>query len=520
MVWAIITFITFIKSIWQAFTGPLSHYPGPKLRAISILPKAWNEFIGNDITVVPHLHAKYGPIVRIAPRELSYSDGSTAFKEIYGFHKSGSSPYKDPAFYATPLNGVDNMITVLDDASHGRQRKVFTHAFAEKSMRDLEPRLKFWAERMVAKLDEQANGRDVVDMVQYFNCTTFGKSNIPHLLNSPILPEADKIGGPKTDIMADLSFNESLDLLENAQLSPWVQAIFAGIKLTTRLQALKRLGSIPSMLIDNLMKSPIIQAQFWNHFNHCIRRVDRRFNLQPERPDLWSAVLDKNNKDNLSKQEHYSNASLFMIAGTETTASALSGIVHNVLINPSTLTTLLHEIRTAFPNSDDVTLQRCSNLPYLSAVISEGLRMYPPIPGTAPRVIPPGGMVIGGKFVPGKTVVGVHHLAAYRNPEHFKDADDFRPERWLRGNNDEKKGTENGEDDSRDHLDAVMPFSTGPRACLGRNLAYHEMRLLLVMTFLHFDLEICERSRREWAGGQKSWLFWEKKPLRVVLRRC
>jgi cytochrome P450 len=320
--------------------------------------------------------------------------------------------------------------------------------------------------------------------------------------------------------MADLSFNESLNLLDNAQLTPWVQAIFAGIKLTARLQAFKRLGGIPSKLIDDLlMKSPIVQAQFWDHFNQSVRRVDRRLDLQPERPDLWSAVLDKAHRDDLSRQEHYSNASLFMIAGTETTASALSGITYNLLANPSSLTKLVHEIRTAFPDPDDVTLQQCSGLPYLSAVISEGLRMYPPIPGTAPRIVPEGGLVIGGRFVPGETVVGVHHLAAYRNPEHFRDPDDFRPERWLRGDDCEKGGAGDGGDFGQDRLGAVMPFGTGPRACLGRNLAYHEMRLLLVTTLLRFDLELCAESRG-WAEGQRSWLFWEKKQLRVVLRRC
>jgi cytochrome P450 len=115
--------------------------------------------------------------------------------------------------------------------------------------------------------------------------------------------------------------------------------------------------------------------------------------------------------------------------------------------------------------------------------------------------------------------VGVHHLAAYRNPEHFRDPDDFRPERWLRGDDCEKGGAGDGGDFGQDRLGAVMPFGTGPRACLGRNLAYHEMRLLLVTTLLRFDLELCAESRG-WAEGQRSWLFWEKKQLRVVLRRC
>jgi hypothetical protein len=64
------------------------------------------------------LHEKYGPIVRIAPNQLSFNYGSQAWQDVYGFKKTGNGkPFKDPMFYGTPYNGVHSVITA-DDANH------------------------------------------------------------------------------------------------------------------------------------------------------------------------------------------------------------------------------------------------------------------------------------------------------------------------------------------------------------------------------------------------------------------
>lgn len=104
---------------------------------------------------------------------LSYASGAQAFKDIDGFKKPGQAKvYKDPQFYARPFNNVDSLITA-DDANHSRQRKAVSHAFADKSLRDLEPMLKQWAQKMKDKLEEQALAGNEVDLLKYYNCTTF-----------------------------------------------------------------------------------------------------------------------------------------------------------------------------------------------------------------------------------------------------------------------------------------------------------------------------------------------------------
>lgn len=71
-----------LTTLRAAFFGPLSKSPDPKLRAISVIPKAWSIFTGDEGSEYVQLHKRYGPVVRIAPDELSYVGNAQVFKEI------------------------------------------------------------------------------------------------------------------------------------------------------------------------------------------------------------------------------------------------------------------------------------------------------------------------------------------------------------------------------------------------------------------------------------------------------
>ena len=164
-------FIT--STTYDVYFGPLSKFPGPKSFAFSKLPALAIMVKGNDATAYAKLHQKYGPVVRTGPRELSYAGGASSWKDIYGFKKHGNPhPYKDPMFYGNSLNNVDSAITA-DDVNHARQRKILSHAFSDKALKEQEPLLKKWAELMRKKLAERANGEEKTDMLKFYNCTTF-----------------------------------------------------------------------------------------------------------------------------------------------------------------------------------------------------------------------------------------------------------------------------------------------------------------------------------------------------------
>lgn len=150
------------------------------------------------------------------------------------------------------------------------------------------------------------------------------------------------------------------------------------------------------------------------------------------RPDFMTLIL-ANNRDKgakLSQAEIDSNSFFLMNAGSETTATALSGVTYHLLINPTVLRKLQDEIRGKFATYDEITLTAVNDSPYLIATLSEGLRTFPPAAAGFGRVCPKGGESVSGYYIPEGTVVSVSHHAAYRSERNFKNPNAFVPERW------------------------------------------------------------------------------------------
>lgn len=163
----------------------------------------------------------------------------------------------------------------------------------------------------------------------------------------------------------------------------------------------------------------------------------------------------------LTLGEVVAQAQVLILAGSETSATALSGMTFYLLTNKESLGKLTREIRSAFAAESDITLFAAGKLPYLQAVLEESMRMYPPAPNAFLRLVPYPGEVICGKYVPGGTSVALHHFASYRSSANFVEPDSFIPERWATdGSRDPKFDADNHE--------AFHPFSVGPRNCLGR----------------------------------------------------
>ena len=162
-----------ILTFYDVYFGPLSKFPGPRFWAVSKVPRILAMINGDDGKTFAEIHERYGPIVRTGPRQLSFATGAQTWRDIYGFKKHGNPhPYKDPMFYGKSLNDVPSII-VADDPTHGRQRKILSHAFSDKALKEQEPLLKRWAVLMTKKLGERADGADKLDMLKYYNCTTF-----------------------------------------------------------------------------------------------------------------------------------------------------------------------------------------------------------------------------------------------------------------------------------------------------------------------------------------------------------
>lgn len=288
----------------------------------------------------------------------------------------GTPPPKHYERYGLPVNGVKSLVQA-PDADHTRMRRIFNPAFSERALKLQEPLFRKYVDKLVASLKHTVaeDAERPVDMVRLYNFTTF-------------------------DIMGDLTFGESLHMLDNGAYDPWVSVIFNMISMAGRFGMLHFYPQLRSIIRPYRPKAAAKNRD--QHFQYCIDRVTRRLEKgrETEGVDLWSLVLKQNEDSGLSRDEMDSNASIFMIAGTETTATLVSGLTFLLLKNPEPMKKLVKEIRTAFKTRAEMSLEAMAPLPYLNACIKEALRLYPPAVTGLPRLTPPDGSTICGEWVP------------------------------------------------------------------------------------------------------------------------
>jgi cytochrome P450 len=177
----------------------------------------------------------------------------------------------------------------------------------------------------------------------------------------------------------------------------WVDMILNSIFAATIFDIYRRL---PLLKYTSLVYSPVPKsflAQRKEHFKLSMQKVHSRLSRANDRNDFFSHVIsDKKNPP--TEQFLLSQASTFIVAGSETTTTLLSGLTYYLLKNPEVLRNLQEEIRGAFQNADSIDNDTASKLPYLLAVIEEGLRIFPPVSFGPPRVSP--GATVDGHYVP------------------------------------------------------------------------------------------------------------------------
>ncbi|KAK4938717.1 hypothetical protein LTR10_020900 [Elasticomyces elasticus] len=423
--------------VYNVYFHPLSSYPGPRIAASTVLWYMYSLGSGQHHRHCIVLHKKYGKVVRVGPNKLSFISPE-AYKEIYGHRPGKSEMPKDQVYYGTLAK--ENLI-VSNNADHARIRRLLAHAFSDRSLREQEDIMKQYVDLFMTRIAPVAQIGKSLDMVSWYNFTTF-------------------------DIIGDLAFGEAFGSLEKSALHPWIQMIFEGIKAGTWLRC-ARYWPLLSKLLSWLIPKELIRKRD-DHQALATQKVQKRLQQNVDRKDFTSYILRHNDEKGMSVREIEVNANLLIIAGSETTATLLSGATYYLSLNPRALKKATDEVRLTFQSEDEITIDRAGRLSYLMAVVEESFRLYPPVPTGLPRVVPAGGEVIDGKFVPGGTAVAISQLAAYHSPSNFRRPEEFIPERWIEGS----KFPE-------DQLAVVQPFSMGPRNCLGKKQVVSVLRDLI-----------------------------------------
>ncbi|KDB21411.1 hypothetical protein H109_06659 [Trichophyton interdigitale MR816] len=479
------------KIVYNLYFHPLAKIPGPRAWAATRLPYCRALIQGTIVHDFEKLHQIYGPVVRTAPDEVTFAHGD-AYNDIFRVRQGHKQFLKQPVWWARQKGQPDSILSAISPESHARIRKILAPGFTTRALRAQEPLVQKYVNLLIQRMHDKASEVEggkrgaEFDIGPWFNFTTF-------------------------DIFGELGFGESFDCLENSRYHPWIALLFNSVKAAAFISAAKFFPLVTFILMKCIPQS--LKKVQQDHFQQIMDKVDRRLGWELDRPDFMSHVIKPDGTTKMPVGEVYATFMVMTTAGSETTATTLSGTMNHLVSQPESLAKLTREVRSAFQSESDMALDALLDLPYLNAVLREGLRTCPPVPWMLPRIVPRGGDTVCGTWLPEGTAVSIQAYTLNRDPSFFHSATSFIPERWL-----PEASTNPKSPFYKDQRNAVQPFSVGPRECLGQHLAWAELRLILARLVWAFDFEAVEGKKLIWEE-LRTFLLVEKKPIQVRIKR-
>ncbi|KAK3941028.1 cytochrome P450 [Diplogelasinospora grovesii] len=453
---------------------------------------------GKRYEVVDEMHKKLGPVVRIQPNHVSICDDE-AINVIYG-HGNG---FLKSSFYDVFVSIRRGLFNTRDRTEHTRKRKIVSHTFSLKSISQFEPYIHSNLELFVRQWDnliessktKNADKAAHVDCLQWFNFLAF-------------------------DVIGDLAFGAPFGMLSSGadmaevRSSPDSPPIYApAIEILNRRgEVSATLGILPELkpfakwIPDPFYTQGLTAVE--NLAGIAIACVKARLENPPgnQRKDLLERLMEGRDEKGqpLGREELTAEALTQLIAGSDTTSNSSCALLFHVARTPGVMKKLQDELDAAIPDSVDVpTFDMVRDLPYLAAVVNETLRHHSTSGIGLPRQVPDDstGIHLNGYYFPPGTVLSVPTYSIHHSKEIWgPDADDFRPERW--------------ENPTLRQKNAFIPFSHGPRACVGRNVAEMEMKLIVATWARRYEVFL----RQDYMDTREGFL---RKPLglEIGLRR-
>ncbi|KAF2651155.1 cytochrome P450 oxidoreductase [Lophiostoma macrostomum CBS 122681] len=459
--------------------------PGPLIRSLSSWPRIWSVYKGksHDDDIV--LHHRYGPVVRIAPSMVSVNDPE-AIPKLYGI---GTKFYKSGFYALAQAHDEEGLLPdpfiLTDKALHTRIKKSAANAYSLNGLVKMEAWIDPVTERLFRLLD-------------------------PYAENQKSLELGDVLSNYAMDAVFALTFGEDMDFLTNGDKSG-IQKIIA--QATTYLAVGGQIPWVHPFLLGNSFVSRLIFGNT-SPEGDIVRLAEIKMaaGLEKESREgpmtfLQQLLLNQaSNPSALTDREVVTHSFGNIAAGSDTTATAMRSILFNILQNPDIYETLCAEVRENL--TIPVSWSAVKDLPFLSAVIKEGIRLHPSVGMILGRIVPAGGAEICGYHLQPGVEVGVNPWIVQRDPQVFQDPDRFWPERWL-----EKISSE---EQLRLMNRSFLAFGHGAHTCSGRWISTMEIHKLIPSLLLRYDLALSDDGR-----GYKFVNHWftVQSGLNVVIRK-
>ncbi|KAL2793511.1 cytochrome P450 [Aspergillus keveii] len=444
------------RTIYRLYFHPLSHIPGPKLAAATHLYEFYYDVWRGGLYLfeIEKMHQQYGPIVRITPREIHINDPEF-YDEIYA--PSSRRREKDPAYVTLTTRSVVELTPMIQERVHKliqRLEEFYTAQEAQAQDKQGEA---------VLKVDDAFTAL-TADIITYYS---YGK--LWGFLEDENF--RSDIKQASSELSAMVHWNRFFPFL--APLMMMIPVWLIGLVSPGKGRLIEFQRSILETTVHSTREAGT-EKEAREGKSSSRRTIAHRLN-DPALPAEERSI---------ARQEEESL--IVLAAGTETTGRTLSLAAYYIYKDQGLLQRLREEIRTVLPTpTSTCALSELERLPYLSAVISEALRVANPVIARTPRVAPDEVLTYKQYTIPPGTPIGSSSYFIPRNETIFPNSTHFNPDRWLQ------------QAQSAHRLDRYLTsFTKGSRACLGINLAYAEMYMALAHLVRRVDLEV-DSSRPE-----------------------
>ncbi|KAJ8111309.1 hypothetical protein OPT61_g6064 [Boeremia exigua] len=435
---------------------PLSHVPGDKLAAATYWPEFYYDVVkfGCYTKEIAKMHEKYGPIVRISPHEVHCNDISFA-DEIYAV---GGRKRDKPVHQINGSAIGQAGFGTADHDLHRIRRPPVAKFFSRGMIARLEPDIKDLVQKLCDKLLRES-GRKAFDITMAYSCFT-------------------------SDAISGYSFGESFGFLDQEGWFPNFREPLASMLRPVFIFRFfpwtKASAGFGKYLVDYMPPSAALMVRTLQiDLPEKMRKAkaDIDAGIKYDRPTVFGTILESDLVSLEKEPQRLADEAAGIIgAGTETTSWAMAVMTYHLLTKPELLTKLRAELQTVVTDPKKLpSWTVLENLPYLGAVIQEGLRLSYGVSARTARVPTEENLIFRGEWnkrsveyvIPQGYAVGMSAAITHHNEKAFPDSYAFIPERWLDENNQRRKDVER----------SMLAFSKGSRSCLGMNLALCELNL-------------------------------------------
>lgn len=484
-----------VRAAYKRYASPLRKYPGPFLASFSRLWKVMSTARGRTHLDHIKLHKKYGPVVRIAPNEVSVASPEAARTLL----SAGKRFFKTPFYGVFPPPENPDIFTETREDVHAMKKRVANVPYSMAAMQQLSPFINDTIEVLFKKIDEHIDQhRGVFDLGAYLHYFAF-------------------------DVLGEVAFSRSFGFLAEGR------DVDNAIKTIDKSQTYNGIvGQVPEL--DYLLRrNPLWQFVPWlSTKNALITRMalEEMAKRQPfdkdnagllrtgdGRRDLMASLIQGHLKD----PERFREGDVFAVAhgaifaGSDSTASTMQSFFWHILSAPAVYARLVTEIESAvssgtIPPTGNISWSEAQNLPYLQACLKEAMRIRPAVGLNITRLTPPEGAELDGHRFPGGVSIAANGWVLHRDKEVFgEDADVFRPERWE-------------EEEEAKRMERFMfQFGGGSHLCIGRNLALLEINKVVPRLLREYRFELAYPGRELKANAS---FFVVQEGLEVYVKRA